>query len=102
MNAKDIMFNNLAAVVSESHMTTARENLDSYATDQSFTAGRPPQYVVFPENEQEIGDIVRLANEHRLPIVPKSSSISLYGGGTTHGGRYSVGSQAYEPNPRNQ
>jgi len=87
MNAKVIIFNKLRAVVGEAHITAAREDLDAYSTDQSFAIGRPPQYVVFPENAQEIGEIARLANEYRMPIVPKSSSIGLYGGALpTEGG----------------
>ncbi len=80
MNAKDVMFNSLAAVVGDAHVTTARENLEAYATDQSFEIGRPPRYAVFPENAREIAEIVRLANEQRMPVVPKSSTIGLYGG----------------------
>lgn len=87
MNAKDIMFSKLSDVVGEAHLTTVREKLDTYSTDQSFEAGITPRYAVFPQNAQQISEIVRLANEQRIPIVPKSSAISLYGGALpTEGG----------------
>ncbi len=69
----------IAAVVGQENVTTDREKLQLYSQDQSFTPRRSPHYIAYPGSTQEVQEIVKLAIEHKLPVVPRSSSVSLHG-----------------------
>ena len=45
-----------------------------------------PDVVVFPRTAQHVSDIVRLANKHRVPFVPRGAGTSLAGGCLPVGG----------------
>jgi FAD/FMN-containing dehydrogenase len=79
METKDIILKKLAAVVGEKHVTSDPEKAALYSQDQSFAPRRTPHYVAFPRSTTEVQEVVKLANEHRVPIVPRSSAVSLHG-----------------------
>ena len=49
-----------------------------YATDASEYQEMPAG-VAFPENEQDIREIIRFANEHRVGLIPRTAGTSLAG-----------------------
>src|SRR5258706_6903346 len=53
----------------------------SYRTDETayLVAGLPPA-VALPTSTAEVGALVRLAAEHRIPIVPRGAGTGLSGG----------------------
>jgi FAD/FMN-containing dehydrogenase len=53
--------------------------LKTYACDQSFTTGETPDFAVFPENTEQIQELVKLANKSATPLVPYSSGLNLHG-----------------------
>lgn len=50
-----------------------------YSKDCSFVTGSRPSCVVFPEKSEEIQRVVAYANEHKIPVTPRSSGIGFYG-----------------------
>lgn len=77
----------LAAVVGEANLSTAQADLDLHARDQSHHHPRRGDVVVWPESAQAVADILRIANEHRIPVTAwgvgtslEGNSIPLYGG----------------------
>ena len=44
------------------------------------TGPRMPDAVVFPGSAAEVAAIVRLANEHRFPVVPRGAGTGRSGG----------------------
>eukprot|EP00002_Diphylleia_rotans_P040588 TRINITY_DN9661_c0_g1_i1.p1 TRINITY_DN9661_c0_g1~~TRINITY_DN9661_c0_g1_i1.p1 ORF type:complete len:582 (-),score=135.39 TRINITY_DN9661_c0_g1_i1:228-1973(-) len=46
---------------------------------KTYHASRMPQAVVFPLTTEEVAEIVRLCNTHRVPIIPYGSGTSLEG-----------------------
>ncbi|WP_163102143.1 glycolate oxidase subunit GlcD [Peribacillus alkalitolerans] len=57
----------------------------SYDATPNFQA--MPDAVVFPRNTQEVASIVKICNEHKVPIVPRGSGTNLCAGTTpTEGG----------------
>lgn len=54
--------------------------LSSYASDESACRPVLPQAVVFPENKQQIQNIVKLASEFKIPITPRGSGTGVCGG----------------------
>ncbi|RWR13635.1 FAD-linked oxidase C-terminal domain-containing protein [Siminovitchia fortis] len=51
----------------------------SYSYDASF-GEYLPDLVIQPENKEEIASLVKLANEHKIPLYPRGAATSLSGG----------------------
>ena len=60
-------------------VSTAPERLDEYVADtywpalHAAAAGSPiarPDVVVRPRTEEDVAEVVRLADQHRVPVVP--------------------------------
>jgi len=71
----------LAAIVGPEWVSDDPDILERYAGDHSFVQPRKPSCVAYPQNAQEVQDIVRFANKYLIPITPRSSGISFYGAG---------------------
>jgi alkyldihydroxyacetonephosphate synthase len=70
-------------------VSTAPERLDSYVADTYWpalyaaAAGSPiarPDVVVRPTSEEEVAEVVRLADLHRVPVVPWGGGSGTQGG----------------------
>ncbi|MGZ3558274.1 MAG: FAD-binding oxidoreductase, partial [Thermodesulfobacteriota bacterium] len=53
--------------------------LNKYASDFSLLPPGAPSYVAKPKNAEEVGKIIRFANEHSIPVVPVSSDVHFNG-----------------------
>jgi FAD/FMN-containing dehydrogenase len=69
----------LSRIVGAEDVTDAPEKLAAFARDKSLDKAMSPSFVVQPENAQEVQEIVKLANQAKIPIVPCSSGIHFYG-----------------------
>jgi glycolate oxidase len=69
----------LKTVVGPGHLLTTPEERWGYAYDATDRAAMP-EAVVFPGSAAEIAAIVRLANEHRFPVVPRGAGTGRSGG----------------------
>ncbi len=77
----------LVAVLSEERVYDDLETLEQFSRDQSFVPRRRPDFVVYPESVEEVQQIVQLANETRMPVIPLSSGLNLHGAAVPdHGG----------------
>ncbi len=70
----------LTKIVGAQYMLDDLESLELYSRDYSLTPPRKPAYVVRPGNTGEIQELVRLANESLMPLVPCSSGVHFHGG----------------------
>jgi len=61
----------LATVLPEGRIVSGGEDLERHAGGV-FTYHAPvrPDAVVYPQSREEVVEILRFANEHRVPIVP--------------------------------
>ncbi len=75
------MKEDLAGIVGSKYVSDDPETLEKYSRDYSFVQHRMPSYVVSPKNTEEIQGVVKYANEHLIPVTPRSSRISFYGAG---------------------
>jgi len=71
----------LAAMVGSEHVSDEPDILEKYSKDYSFVQPRRPSCVVYAKNTGEIQKVVKYANEHLIPITPRSSNIGFYGAG---------------------
>jgi FAD/FMN-containing dehydrogenase len=72
----------LMAIVGSGNILDNPETLVAYARDQSFVPPMEPQFVVKPENVEEVQGIVKWANETGTPLVPVSSGPPRFYGDT--------------------
>jgi len=76
---QDAIIKKLASIVGPDHLLTSPEDCWTYAYDATDRAAMPDA-VVFPGSAAEIAQIVRLANEHRFPVVPRGAGTGRSGG----------------------
>jgi hypothetical protein len=50
-----------------------------YSRDQSFVSARWPDFVVFAESVTEVQQLLRLANQKKIPVIPFSSGLNFHG-----------------------
>ncbi|MGO8763289.1 MAG: FAD-binding oxidoreductase [Desulfobaccales bacterium] len=75
----DSTIKDLAAIVGPTHLLTSPEERWGYAYDATDRAAMPDA-VVFPGTNAEVAAIVRLANAHRFPVVPRGAGTGRSGG----------------------
>jgi D-lactate dehydrogenase (cytochrome) len=61
------------------NISTAKADLDLHARDQSHHPAHPADVVVWPAEAQQVADVLRLANEHHIPVTPWGAGTSLEG-----------------------
>jgi glycolate oxidase len=69
----------LVDIVGAENLLTEEDELFLYAYDASFPEHRP-QAVVFPTTTEEISQIMALASDESLPVVPRGAGTGLSGG----------------------
>lgn len=77
----------LVAFTGRENISTAQADIDLHAKDQSHHAAHASEIVIWPQNAQMVADVLRVANQHRIPVTPwgvgtslEGNSIPLYGG----------------------
>jgi glycolate oxidase len=75
----DAIIRELTAIVGPNNLLTTPEERWGYAYDATDQAAMP-EAVVFPGSAAEVAAIVRLANEHRFPVVPRGAGTGRSGG----------------------
>jgi len=69
----------LIDIVGADHFTDQIEELVPYSYDASMNVHRP-DVAVWPESTDQIAEIVKFANEYKIPVVPRGAGTSLSGG----------------------
>ena len=64
----------LTKICGSANVSDDKQKLEEFSKDSSFTSGKIPQVIVWPKNKDEISEIIKLANEFKIAIVPVSSS----------------------------
>lgn len=69
----------LQEIVGAENFSDQPEALMAYSSDLSLEVPGMPNYVVKPKKAEEISQIITLANENLIPVVPSSSQVHFYG-----------------------
>lgn len=81
------MLNQLEQIVGKSFVFTDEETRNQYGHDETEDYVFPPNVVVKPSNALEISQIMKMANEYKIPVVPIGARTGLSGGALSiHGG----------------
>ena len=70
----------LANVIGEAYVFTDIETRNHYGHDETEDYVFPPSVVVKPANAKEISEILKLANEYKIPVTPIGARTGLSGG----------------------
>ncbi|MDY6861766.1 MAG: FAD-binding oxidoreductase [Thermodesulfobacteriota bacterium] len=76
----------LEQIVSKERVSDELKDLEVYSKDFSLADPRMPNYVVRAKSTSEVQNIVSLANEEKIPVIPVSSSVHFYGATIPHQG----------------
>ena len=71
--------NILRGIVGPERISTGESVLDLHGKDESFHPRRKPEVVVWPVRAEEISQILKMANEKRIPVTPWGAGTSLEG-----------------------
>ncbi|TFG02483.1 MAG: FAD-binding oxidoreductase [Promethearchaeota archaeon] len=78
MNSVEIL-SKLEEIVGKDFASNKKEDLYIYSQDPGASIPRPVDYVVMPESVEEVQQIVRYANQEKIPIVPMGGGLTLSG-----------------------
>jgi len=70
----------LRKALSESQVTDSEEDRTVFAYDGTAAMKQRPLCIVFPESTEEVASVIRLAGEHRVPVVARGAGTGLSGG----------------------
>jgi glycolate oxidase len=70
----------LEEIVGRNSLLTTKEDLATYSYDGTTTWSNAPEAVVLPATAGQISEILKLANQHLVPVTPRGSGTNISGG----------------------
>lgn len=70
----------LTEIIGTSYVFTDQETRNEYGRDETEDYVFPPSVVLKPANAEEISEIMKLANEYKIPVTPIGGRTGLSGG----------------------
>ena len=70
----------LNSIIGDSYVFTDQETCNHYGHDETEDYVFPPSVVVKPANAKEISEILKLANDYKIPTTPIGARTGLSGG----------------------
>ncbi len=67
-------------ILGQEFVLTQKEDMLTYSYDAAVLDARMPSAVVIPQSSEEIGEIVNICHENRLPLTVRGSGTNLSGG----------------------
>lgn len=81
------MIASLEKIVGQSFLFLDEDTRKDYGHDETEDYNFPPSVVLKPDNTQEVAEIMKLANQYKVPVVPiggrtglSGGALSIYGG----------------------
>ncbi len=78
----DEVIKKLKEIVGERYVITDRDALEAFSIDEVADKryARMPDVIVKPRTAEEIAEIMKLANEYKIPVTPRGAGSGLSGG----------------------
>ncbi|HLP14200.1 MAG TPA: FAD-linked oxidase C-terminal domain-containing protein [Flavobacteriales bacterium] len=87
MNLAADHINYFNSVCGNENVLTSQDVLIAYGHDETEDLNYPPQVVVKPATPQEVSEILKYCNAHKIPVTPIGARTGLSGGAlSVHGG----------------
>ncbi|MBS1564079.1 MAG: FAD-binding protein [Bacteroidetes bacterium] len=71
-------------IVGEAYVRTDEETLANYGHDETENLLYLPDVVLRPRTTEEVSAIMKLCNQHRIPVTPRGAGTGLSGGALPH------------------
>jgi glycolate oxidase len=87
--AKTLFLSHLEAfknIAGDAYVLTDEESLHHYAHDETENLLFLPDIVIKPRTAEEISEIMKICNQHRIPVTPRGAGTGLSGGALPHKG----------------
>lgn len=78
------LINTFKAIIGEQYVLTDEESLHNYGHDQTEQLVYLPDIVLKPRTAEEISQILKICNEHIIPVTPRGGGTGLSGGALPH------------------
>jgi len=77
--SKDSVYSKLVEIFGGTYVT--KKDVDLYPYSQDMTENKPhmPDFVVIPENKEQLVELVKFCNEYSIPIVPYTTGNNVGG-----------------------
>jgi glycolate oxidase len=72
--------NKLITIVGPENVLADREAMADYTHDETMGLSGQPDLVVKAENTRQVAEVMKLANEYLVPVVPRGAGTGLSGG----------------------
>jgi glycolate oxidase len=73
-------------IVGEPFLLTDIENIEKYGKDETENLYYAPEAIAKPRTAQEIAELLKICNEHLIPVTPRGGGTGLTGGALPHFG----------------
>ena len=73
-------------MIGEAYVFADEESLHHYSHDETEHLKYLPEVVIKPRTAQEISEVMKLCNEHLIPVTPRGGGTGLSGGALPHKG----------------
>jgi len=70
----------IKAIVGEDAAISQHEGMEKYSHDETEDLTYYPEVVVKPGSTQEVSDLMKLCNQHLIPVTPRGAGTGLSGG----------------------
>ena len=75
------IMSDLSSILGADGVSDDAQVLEQYSGDSSFVQPRRPNCVAYAKDASEVQKVVKYANDHHIPVTPRSSAVSFYGAG---------------------
>ena len=77
---EDEIVQKLVSIVGEEYVSTRNDVLLAYSTSASMSYDTVlPGAVIRPQTTEQVSEILKIANQHKIPVTPRSGGSSLQG-----------------------
>lgn len=74
------LFSEISDIVGSGNIYKSSEELEPYSHDETEDLIYFPELVVKPSNAEQISQLMKLCNKHRIPVTPRGAGTGLSGG----------------------
>lgn len=91
----DDVVKSFKSIVGNDHFFADDASLLRYGRDETETLSFKPHVVLQPATPEEISDILKICNEHRIPVTPRGAGTGLTGGALPHLGGVVISTERF-------
>ena len=73
-------------IAGDAYVYTDEETLDIFAKDETENLHFLPDIVIKPRTAEEISEVMKICNAHKIPVTPRGAGTGLSGGALAHFG----------------